>query len=189
MDYSHLTDEELVAAYLSGDNQAFANLVNRYLKPVYNFIYRFCGNQFEAEDIAEESFIKLWRHIKKFRQGEKFKTWFFTIARNTAIDHMRKKKHIPFSQFENDDGENFIEETIADTEPSAEALFERSENKALVEGLLEELPVYYKEVLYLYYNEELTLEEISQVMKKSLNTIKSQHRRAIGVLRKRLHPK
>jgi RNA polymerase sigma-70 factor (ECF subfamily) len=184
--YAHLTDEELVAEYLGGDSQAFTSIVNRFMKPVYNFVYRLCGNEKDAEEIVQESFVKLWKNIKKFRRGEKFKTWFYTIARNTAIDYLRKKKHIVFSAFDNEDGGNVLEDTLVSEEPGAIELFESSENKIFLEGLLEGLPTHYREVLFLYYNEDLNLEEISQVLNKPLNTVKSQHRRALMHLRNKV---
>lgn len=182
-----LKDEELVFHYTKEESQpAFAELVNRYLKPVYNFSLRLCGNPKDAEEISQESFVKLWKNIGKFRQGEKFKTWFYTIVRNTTIDWMRKKKHVVFSEFDNAEGDNYLEDTLIDTEKTAHELFELSENKDLVEKLLYGLSVQYREVLLLRYHESMDFEEIGKMLSKSVNTIKSQHRRALITLRKKL---
>ena len=182
-----MSDEELVFHYIENDDQsAFTELVNRYLKPIYNFSLRLCGNPKDAEEITQESFVKLWKNIGKFRQGEKFKTWFYTIARNTTIDWMRKKKSIVFSEFENEDGNNYIEDTLIDTEKTTHELFELSEHKVTVERLLGELTVQYREVLLLRYHEGLDFEEIGKTLKKSVNTVKSQHRRALIILSKKL---
>ena len=182
-----LKDEELVFHYTKVESQsAFAELVNRYLKPVYNFSLRLCGNPKDAEEISQESFVKLWKNIGKFRQGEKFKTWFYTIVRNTTIDWMRKKKHVVFSEFDNAEGDNYLEDTLIDTEKTAHELFELSENKDLVEKLLYGLSVQYREVLLLRYHESMDFEEIGKMLSKSVNTIKSQHRRALITLRKKL---
>ncbi len=186
-DVKKLKDEELVFHYTENEDQsAFTELVNRYLKPVYNFSLRLCGNPKDAEEITQESFVKLWKNISKFRRGEKFKTWLYTIVRNTTIDWMRKKKSILFSEFENNDGDNFLEDTIIDTEKTAHELFELSEHKILVEKILGELTVQYREVLLLRYHEQLDFEEIGKMLKKSVNTVKSQHRRALILLRKKL---
>ena len=186
MDRDKITDEKLILDYIKGDDEAFTELVNRYIKPVYNFIYRFCRNKSDTEEAVQESFVKLWKNIRKFKRNEKFKVWFYSIARNTAIDFLRKRKNIPFSEFENEEGENVLENTYRSEEPDAYEEFEKFENKEIIEGLLENLPVLYKEVLFLYYNEELTLEETSKILKKPLNTIKSLHRRGLMLLRKRL---
>jgi RNA polymerase sigma-70 factor (ECF subfamily) len=183
-DLTHIKDEELVLRYIQGDNPAFVEIVNRYLKPIYNFSFRLCGNAKDAEEITQETFVKVWKHIEKFRQKEKFKTWIYTICRNTTIDWMRKKKSVLFSQFDNDDGGNFLEDTLIDTEILPDEEFIRSENKKVVEDLFEKLPPNYREVLTLYYHEELDFTEIGQILQKSVNTVKSQHRRGLILLRK-----
>ena len=181
-----LTDEQLIFNYREGDSSAFVEIVNRHLKPVYNFIYRLCGDKKDAEEIAQESFLKVWKNIERFREGEKFKTWFYTIARNTTIDWMRKKKSLIFSEFDREDGGNFLEDNLVDTEPVADELFELGENKKIVEELLLELPVHYREVLLLRYHKGLDFSEIAIALKRSINTIKSQHRRVLLILRKKI---
>ena len=69
-------------------------------------VYKNVGNQSEAEDITQEVFVKIWKNIKKFDQNRSFKPWIFQIAKNTSIDFLRKKKSIPFSKFENEEGGN-----------------------------------------------------------------------------------
>ena len=186
-DLSKLKDEELMERYLDeGSEKFFVEIVNRYLRPVYNFVRRYGGDEKDAEEISQESFVKLWKNIRKYRKGEKFKTWFFTIARNTAIDLLRKKRHVVFSAFDSENGSNILEDTLESQEVMADKIFELSENKDLLEKLLDDLPPNYKEVLFLYYNEEMNLEEISEVLKKPLNTVKSQHRRALIKLREHM---
>jgi len=80
------TDQQLIESYFDGDEAALAVLVNRYLKPVYNFAFRLTGNQADAEDVSQETFLKAWKNIKKFRADENFKAWILKIARNTAYD-------------------------------------------------------------------------------------------------------
>jgi len=175
-------DRQLIADTLNGNDDAFAFLVHRHLSAVYNFAYRFGGRE-EADDIAQETFFKIWKNLKKFRPEENFKTWMFQIARNTTIDHMRKKRDITFSKFENEEGENFLEETLADTEPLADEIFARAEKEKHMEKMFAELPPLYREVLILHYQNNFTFEEIGQILKKPLHTVKSQHRRALILLR------
>lgn len=178
------SDKELILRHLEGDSEAFALLLDRYLTPIYNFAYRLCGNAEEAQDIAQETFIKAWEHIEKFRIDDSFKTWIYQIARNTTIDHLRKKKHIQFTDMENSEGENPLIERTADILPLPDELYRRAEERELLEKLLDELPIIYKEVLVLYYNEELNFREIAEIQGKPIDTVKSQHRRAAMLLRK-----
>jgi RNA polymerase sigma-70 factor (ECF subfamily) len=180
------TDQELLAAHLDGNNEALHVLIKRYLKSIYNYTYRLSGNAEDAEDITQETFIKVWRHAKTFRTDENFKTWLFTIAHRGAIDLLRKKKRLVFSDFTSDDGESFFTDTVMDTEPLPDELFAKAEEKVLIKSVVAKLSVTHQEVLMLYYTEELTFDEIGKVLSKPLNTVKSQHRRALTQLRKLL---
>jgi RNA polymerase sigma-70 factor (ECF subfamily) len=124
----------------------------------------------------------MWRSLKKYRPGENFKTWLFTIARNTAYDHLRKKKNFSFSDFDKEDV-NF-EENLSDTEPLADEIFALAESKELLAQTMSELSPQFREVLILHYNHELTFDEIGKILDEPLNTVKSRHRRAIEALRK-----
>jgi RNA polymerase sigma-70 factor (ECF subfamily) len=177
------TDQQLISDYLSGDENALSEIIGRYLKPIFSFIYRLTSNPQDAQDITQETFIKAWRNLKKYKTGESFRTWIFTIAHNTAIDWLRKKRNLVFSDFENSKGENFLEENIADTSLLPDEIIIQNENKQLIEDALSKLPPTYKEVIILHYMNELTFDEIGQVLKKPLNTVKSQHRRALLALK------
>ena len=181
-----LKDEVLVRDYLSGDDSAFTLIVEKYLKPIYNFVYRMTKNKKDAEEITQESFIKIWKNLKKFKQTEKLKTWMFAIARNTAVDSLRKKKAVLFSEFDNENEEDVFENMLADDEMIADEIFEIAEKKDLVNKLLGNMPIKYRDVLLLYYKEELSFSEISKMLKKSINTVKSRHRRALLSLKEKL---
>lgn len=178
------SDGQLISDYLEGNERALSILVDRYLKDVYNFAYRLTHNKQAAEDVAQESFIKAWKHIRRYRQDSDFKTWIFTIARNTAIDWLRQKKEIALSAFENEEGENVLLATLKDTKPLPDELIARAEDAAYVRALLSELNPEYREVLELRYSSNLTFEEIGNILKRPLHTVKSQHRRAIAILRR-----
>lgn len=182
-------DQQIIADYLNGDEEAITLLIDRYLKSIFNFTYRLVGKPEDAEDITQETFLKMWRNIKKYRQGENFKTWLFTIARNTAIDWLRKKKSVAFSDFsahdgENDEDYNSFAESLIDPEPLPDEIFVKAEEKAFLENSLSKLSLINRETLLLYYNEHFTFDEIGKILGKSLNTVKSRHRRALMELRK-----
>lgn len=94
-----IADEILIKKYLQGDEKSLEILIQRYLKPIYSFIYRFIGNKQDAEDVTQEVFVKAWRNFKKFDQEKKFKTWIFSIAKNTAIDFLKKRRQFRFLSF------------------------------------------------------------------------------------------
>ncbi len=180
------TDEMLLTNYLAGDESALNVLIRRYTKPIFSFVYRMVGKKSEAEDITQETFIKFWRHAKKYRKGAKVKTWLFQIARNTAIDWLRKKHEVPLSTFETDEGGVSAVDTIPDTGPMLPEIMAEGEDIAQLKQVLEQLRPAYREVLLLHYAEDLTFDEIGRVLKASPNTVKSHHRRAILELRKLL---
>lgn len=183
-------DNQLIADYLNGDEKALPIIINRHLRPIYNFIYRFAGNTQDTQEITQETLLKMWRGLKKYRQNESFKAWLYTIARNATIDWLRKKKNqsknSAFSNFENEFGENSLEDSIADPAPLPEELIAKTEEKIFLENALNKLPILYREVLLLHYKEYFTFDEIAKILNKPLNTVKSQHRRALIILRKLL---
>ena len=84
--------EQLIANYLKGDQESLEILVRQYLKVIYSFVFRYVGNAEDAEDITQEVFVRVWRNLKRFNQEQSFKTWLFAIAKNAALDFLKKKK-------------------------------------------------------------------------------------------------
>lgn len=182
------TDEELIAAFADGgDEAAFSTLVERHLKTVYSFVVRFVGNEQEAEDIVQETFLKAWKNARQYRaEASKFKTWVLRIARNSAIDHLRKRKHIAFSEFENAEGQNVLAETVADPNELPDELFARKEEVSELQAAMERLSPEAREILLLHYTNGLTFLEIGELLGQPQNTVKSRHHRAILSLKKAL---
>ncbi len=180
------TDEQLIADYIAGDNTALAVIVKKYLSLVYNFVFRLVGNRRDADDITQEAFIKMWRGIKKYQPGRNFKTWLFSIAHNAAIDFWRKKKDLVFSEFETDEGKNPLIENMADPAPLPDELIVAVQRESYLDGILNQLPPVQREVLFLHYKSQLTFEEISQVLGRPINTVRSRHWRGLIALRKLL---
>ena len=177
------TDDELIAEYRSGDYEALQVLFKRYTNALYGFTYRMTHKSDEAEDITQETFIKVWKMLPSYKMTNTFKSWIFTIARNTTIDRLRKKKSNVFSDFDSSDGTNWLTETITDEADLPDELVQKAQDKKLLDGGLETLAADEKEILLLHYSEDMTFDAIGKILKKPLNTIKSKHRRALAKLR------
>lgn len=175
-------DKQLIEDYLNGNDAELKILIDRHIKAVYNFIFRICNNAQDSDDITQEVFIKMWKNIKKYNNKQNFKTWLFTIAKNTAFDCLRKKKNLVFSDFETPAGKNLLKETLTDETPNPEEIIIKTENEELINSLIKQLPAFYQTILLLRYTDEFTFEEISKILNKPLNTVKSQHRRALILL-------
>jgi len=182
-------DEQLIANYLRGDGRSLEVLIKRYLKSIYSFVYQYTRNSQDAQDITQEVFIKVWRSSRRFDQKKSFKTWIFSIAKNTAIDFFRKKKAIPFSVFENAEGNNIIVDALVDTAPIPDELFEQAGIARMLNSAMDKLSLKYRMVLSLHYNDHFTFREISEILEESINTVKTRHRRGIVTLRKFLKEK
>jgi len=178
-----IKEPQLIAGYLKGDEKCLEILIQKYLKPIYVFSYRYVGNQRDAEDITQSVFIRVWKNLKKFDQQKSFKTWIFTIAKNACIDFLRKKKIKLFSEFEDEKGENKIIENIPDSEILPNEIFEKFDAAQEINLMVEKLPPNYSIILSLYYNDNFTLQEVSEILGESVNTVKSRHRRALIKLR------
>lgn len=176
-------DNRIIQKILSGDEKAFAEIVKIYLKAIYNFLYRLAGDRDAAEDMTQETFVKAWKNLKKFDQKRSFKTWLFTIAKNTAFDWLKKKKEIPFSNFTDEEGENWLE-NVADENILPDEILERKNIAEELDEILQKLPPHYRVILLLRYKEEFSLHEIAEILGEPYNTIKSRHQRGLANLKK-----
>lgn len=181
------TDQQLVKNYLKGDEKALDLLVKRYLKPIYRFVYKYSQTSQNAEDIAQETFLKVWKNIKKYDNKKSFKAWVYTIAKNTALDYLKKKNPVLFSQFEKQDGKNTFVENIKDLTDLPDTIAEKNSIKDMLGSALKNLSKNYQSVLTLYYTENMNFREIAEVLGESINTIKSRHRRGLVLLRARIN--
>jgi RNA polymerase sigma-70 factor (ECF subfamily) len=177
-------DEKLVSQYLAGDKKSLEILIKKYLQSIYNFTFRFTGNPFDTEDIVQEIFVKAWKNIKKFDSKKSFKTWLFTIAKNTSIDFLRKKKATPFSAYENEQGENLFLENLKELSPLPDELCAQQETIEGFNSAIKKLSPKYREIFALHTQLGLTFSEIAEKINEPLNTVKSRYRRGLTVLKK-----
>jgi RNA polymerase sigma-70 factor (ECF subfamily) len=186
------TDIQLVRAYKNGDEAAFDFLVKRYINSLYRFLFRLCGDADTAEDLVQKTFVNAWRHIEKFDEMKKFKTWLFAIAKNSAVDFFKRKKAIPFSFFEDELGNSPIQ-NISDPTLLLDDLMDQQDRQNIFSEALNRLPKMYAAILTLHYREDFSLREISEVLEKPYNTVKTYHARALSslktLLREDMYPK
>ncbi len=177
-------DNQYIEQYLNGNEKALEFLVEKYLKAMYSFAYQKVGNAADAQDLAQDIFLKVWKNIKKFDNNKSFKPWLFQIAKNTCIDYLRKKKSIPFSKFENDKGQNALVDNLrAPAFNILDILHNQRELAVITQNLT---PAEHK-IISLRHQEQMTFREIAEHLEESINTIKSRYRRIIRNLRGKTH--
>lgn len=184
MDYPATNDSQLTIASLAGDAKAFAELVNRYSSGVYKFAYRYVRDAADAEDIAQETFVRAWKNLKRFDLSKNIKTWLFTIAKNASLDFLKKKKPMAFSRIAEAESEleSFLAPYIATGEISEIAVDQRL-LKGDIDQALAKLPSAYRAVLALRYREQLKFREIAETLHEPIDTVKSRHRRGLMLLK------
>ena len=166
----------LISRARTGDREAFGALVEQYRDNVYRLAYRMCGNEYDADEAAQEAFVAAWRALPNFRGDAKFSTWLYRLTTNAAIDVMRReKRHQTIG-----DGE-MIE--VADESDSPQETVERTEQQEAVQKALATWSEEYREVLLLRYMEELDYAEIAEVLKLPSGTVKSRINRAKAALK------
>ena len=166
----------LISRARTGDREAFSALVEQYRDNVYRLAYRMCGNEYDADEAAQEAFVAAWRALPNFRGDAKFSTWLYRLTTNAAIDVMRREKRRQTIG----DGE-MIE--VADESDSPQETVERTEQQEAVQKALATLSDEYREVLLLRYMEELDYAEIAEVLKLPSGTVKSRINRAKAALK------
>ena len=181
-----LQDNNLIEQYLKGNEQSLELLITRYLKPIYSFVYKNIGNVAEAEDITQAVFVKVWKNLKKFDQKKSFKPWVFQIAKNASIDYLRKKKAIPFSNFENDKGQNLLADNLAAPPDNLIGIISDKKTLALAMQSLSEKE---QKIIILRHTDGMSFKEIAEVFGESINTVKSRYRRTLAILKKNIDNK
>jgi len=172
-------DHALVDRCLAGDARAFDELINCYKRQVFALIFRLVRNQTDAEDIAQETFIKAYRNLSSYDPTHPFITWLFKIAHNSAIDFLRARKPESLSIH---DEENPLD--IEDTQLSLEEKIEASSQQELIEQVLGTLPPLYREILVLRHQQELSYEEIAESLDIPVGTVKIRLFRARDIKQK-----
>lgn len=176
------SDAELITEYRQGDERAFALLVERHLPSVYRFLFHLSKSASTADDLTQETFVKVWQHLSRFQTTKSFQTWIFSIARNTAIDFFRKKQPLTFSQLEDEEREHFAD-SIQDERPLPTDILDRQVDAGDLQNALQTISPQAKAVVLMHDLEDMTFQAIADATNESMNTVKSRYRRALLRLR------
>lgn len=177
-----LNDNEIISQVLSGDQQAYAGLVSRYQSYVFTLALRMVKNREDAEEVAQDAFIKAYKYLADFKGHSKFSTWLYTIVNNTGISFLRKKKLDIHSL----DNEKVFE--VADSQDSGMRanIIEQKSKLAMVNGAIALLSTDDAQIITLFYKAEQSLEETAQVLGIEVNAAKVRLYRARTRLKEKM---
>jgi RNA polymerase sigma factor (sigma-70 family) len=179
---TRMTDTEIITRVLGGDQQVFALLLERYQNYVFTLVLRFTDIREDAEEIAQDIFVKAYRSLADFRGDSKFSTWLYTIVRTSCITFLRKKK---LSTISLDNEKTNIQ--LASLESGFRAnLIEGKSRRSMVNEAIQMLSPDDAQVLTLFYNAEQSLDEIGKILGMDSNTIKVKLHRARQRLKEKM---
>ena len=179
------TDEDLVARSKTGDTESFNQLVRRWERPIFALAYRTLGREEDARDVTQETFLRAFRALGGFKGDAKFSSWLYRIALNLCRDWMRKERRTP--RVEVPEGLD-VEQLAAQHGPSetVEDLAVRAELSRGVAAAMEHLPAEQRQAIILKEYHGLTFQEIAELMKCPLSTVKTRVYQGLSTLRKLL---
>ncbi len=180
-----LSDESLVEQCLDGDPEAFALLVDRYRTRVFSVLLRMVGNWEDAQDLAQEAFVRAYNGLHTFDGSQRFAPWLFRVATNHCISALRRKRLPTVPLVTEEDGEA-REIQLPDLSGDPETVLLRRERSREIEDAVLALPERYRAAVLLYHMEEMSYEEIAQVLGVPLNTVRTYLHRARAQLRQAL---
>jgi RNA polymerase sigma-70 factor (ECF subfamily) len=174
------TDAELVASALRGSEEAFRDLVLRFERPIFALILRMVHDSQTAEDLAQEVFVKAYRHLGSYDPRRKFASWLFKVAHNTTIDHLRRAQldTVPLAAEHAEDGGGLMAVLADDSAESPAAAAERRDMARALERAIGRLRPDYREAVVLRYVEGLAYQEICEVLALPVGTVKTNLHRA-----------
>src|SRR5690606_37972539 len=191
LNYTELTDQEVIARALEGREAAYRELIGRYERPVFSLIYRLVRDRERAEDLAQDTFIKVVNHLERYDPTYKFSSWIFKIAHNTALDHLRRKNPVTLSLDGSPHARTAAEVeattlTPASGDENPEEYTASKELGAEIERAIGLLRPEYRTAIVLCHVEGRPYEEIAQIMDVPLGTVKTFIHRARKELMKEL---
>ena len=185
------SDEMLMLRYQRGDAEAFRALILRHRIGVTSFAYKYVGDAGAAEDVFQDTFLRLIQQAARYKAQAKFTTLLYTIARNLCIDHLRKMEHRKHQSLsagggENDEETDTLENILPGKNVEAERTVFRKEMQKALKKAIDNLPEEQREVFILREFQDLRFREIAKITRTTTNTVKSRMRYALANLRKEL---
>lgn len=180
-------EARLARLALKGDQRAFAEIVSLYQDKLYHMAHRMLNNRQEAEDVVQETFLRVYKNLDRYDDTMKFSTWIYRIATNLCIDRLRKRKPSYSLDAESADHEGLDGYSMIpsdDRTPESEILL--SELQETIRQAIETLPPKYKTVMVLRYLQDMSLQEIGEVLDMPVTTVKTRVHRGREFMRKRL---
>ena len=184
MSLEGFTGDREIARLRKGDPDAITELIGRYQHRLYRFLVRMVGDPATAEDLFQQTWIRLMEKIGSYDARRSFEAWLFAIARNLAIDHLRRRRGISLDE-PDDSGSAPVDRLSASGQDALTQLLD-FERGALLAAAIGELPAIHREVLTLRFEEDMKLEQIAEVAGVPLATVKSRLHRALESLRARI---
>ncbi len=175
--HTDMTDEAIAHKIQHGNNMLLGVIIDRYEKKLARYIGKFTSNSDAIDDLVQDVFIKCYTNIQSFDTKQKFSSWIYRIAHNESVNFLKKKKSLPFSWFSTDNlipdfrSSEVIEDTIM-----------TSQTREQVEQVLSQLPENHREILVLYFFEELSYNEISDILRIPVSSVGVKISRAKKVL-------
>lgn len=170
-------ERQWIQEIIAGNAQAYVHIIDKYKNPLYGMILRMTKNTHDAEDLAQEVFIKVYEQLHKYQRTGSFSSWFYRVAMNHCIDHFRKKR---FASTE-------IEEWLMIEEQHPESIYLKKEKHLVLEKLIATLPKDERLVILLRYRQELSYQEISDITQLSMSTIRNKLHRAKQKMRRTIN--
>ncbi len=184
-------DSQLIERCRHGDREAFDELVRRYERQAYNLAYRLTGNYDDASDVVVEAFVRAFQGIHTFRGDANFGTWLHRVVVNTFLDLRKRSKGrqqvVSLEEQMELDGD-MLTRQIEDTAPGPQELVEEQEREQVLQHAIDQLSPERRILIVLYHFENLSYEEIAQMLKLPVGTVKSRLNRARLALREILEP-
>lgn len=178
-----IADGELVVRALAGREDGFEELVRRYQRPIVSYVYRMVGDYDMALDLTQEVFIRIYGSLERYRPEYKFSTWIYRIAHNAAIDHLRRAGGNRLEDLELEADGDTYEKPLASGALTPEQESERSERRAEIESVVQQLPPSYRELIVLRHAHDMSYDEIAEVTELPLGTVKNRIFRAREAMR------
>ncbi|MEX0593276.1 MAG: sigma-70 family RNA polymerase sigma factor [Balneolaceae bacterium] len=168
-------DESLMKRFQEGDEQAFSELVNRYQDRLHNFLFRYTRNRQDCEDLAQETFIRVYRKRDSYKPIARFSTWMYTIALNLARSEFRKQKKMQLVSIHEDPADSDSREMVFESvEVQPDRALENKMDMERLEDALDQLTEEYRDAVVLRDIQQLSYEEIAEITETPMGTVKSR---------------